>query len=48
MQPVDLVSNRKGWQVVHRCTRCGRTQPNKVATGTIQPDVIDALVRLFH
>jgi hypothetical protein len=48
MQPVDLVSKPKGWQVVHRCTRCGKTQPNKVATGTIQPDVIDALVRLFH
>jgi hypothetical protein len=47
MRPIDLVSRRKGWQVVHRCTRCGKTQPNKVATGTVQPDVIDALILLF-
>ena len=46
MQPVELVSKRKGWQVVHRCTRCGKTQPNKVATATIQSDDIDALVDL--
>ena len=46
MQPVELVSKRKGWQVVHRCTRCGKTQPNKVATETIQSDDIDALVDL--
>jgi hypothetical protein len=48
MQPVELVSRRKGWQVVHRCTRCGKTQPNKVATATNQADDIDVLVGLFR
>jgi uncharacterized Zn finger protein len=48
MQPVELVSRRKGWQVVHRCTRCGKTQPNKVATATNQSDDIEALVGLFR
>jgi hypothetical protein len=48
MQPIELVSKRKGWQVVHRCTRCGRTLPNKVASGTNQADDIDVLVGLFR
>jgi RNHCP domain len=46
MQPIELVSKRKGWQVVHRCTRCGKTQPNKVASATHQADDIEALVEL--
>ncbi len=48
MQPIELVSRRKGWQVVHRCTRCGKTQPNRVATATSQADDIEALVELFR
>jgi len=48
MRPVELVSKRKGWQVVHRCTRCNKTQPNKVATATEQADDIEALVGLFR
>ena len=48
MQPIELVSKRKGWQVVHRCTRCGKTQPNKVAEATNQADDIEALVELFR
>lgn len=48
MRPVELVSKRKGWQVVHRCTRCGKTQPNKVAASTDQADDIEVLVGLFR
>ena len=48
MQPIELVSRRKGWQLVHRCTRCGKTQPNRVASATTQSDDIDVLVELFR
>ena len=32
MEPYEIVrSKKKGFQVVHRCTQCGKTQPNKLA-----------------
>ncbi|MEM9624515.1 MAG: RNHCP domain-containing protein [Pseudomonadota bacterium] len=47
MQPVAVVRNRKGWQIVHQCTKCGHKQPNKVAQMTLQDDM-DALVRFMR
>ena len=39
MEPVGVeYSGAKGWQIVHRCTRCGKTVRNKVAEDTKQPD----------
>lgn len=39
MRPVDLVYKRnKGYQLVHRCLRCGVEKVNKVADDTVQPD----------
>jgi hypothetical protein len=47
MAPVGLTLHRhKGWQVVHRCVRCGTARANKVAVDTDQPDDIGALTRL--
>lgn len=32
MEPVELESRgNKGWMIVHRCTVCGKTIPNKAA-----------------
>lgn len=28
----------KGWQIVHRCSRCGVVSVNRVAADTVQPD----------
>ena len=48
MQPVEFVSKRKGLQLVHRCTRCGKVQPNKVATGTLQADDFEAILEVMR
>ena len=36
----------KGFQVVHRCLKCGTLRLNRVAENTVQPDDIEQLVRL--
>lgn len=47
MEPAGLrYRSGKGWQVVHRCLRCGAARPNRVAADTVQPDDLDALARL--
>lgn len=47
MAPVGLTVHRyKGWQVLHRCVRCGAVRPNRVATDTDQPDDLGVLARL--
>jgi len=38
MQPVGIRRSRKGFQVVHRCTGCGRQQANRAALDTVQDD----------
>ena len=48
MKPVELVTKRKGQQIVHRCTRCGKRQPNKVAAGTVQPDDFEAILGMMR
>jgi hypothetical protein len=47
MRPVGLDHRSgKGLVVVHRCTRCGFVRPNRLATDTVQPDDLDAVLRL--
>jgi hypothetical protein len=29
---------KKGWQLIHRCHKCGNQAVNKVAVDTVQPD----------
>jgi len=36
----------KGWQIVHRCERCGARRLNKIAANTQQADDLKALARL--
>ena len=48
MEPIDLrQKSGKGFQILHRCLRCGFERVNKVAEDTIQPDDIERLIELF-
>jgi len=39
MEPIGArYHSKKGWQIIHRCQKCGTEKVNRVATGTIQPD----------
>ena len=41
MKPIQLdYSSKKGYQLVHKCLRCGKIQRNKVAVNTVQEDDI--------
>ena len=44
MRPIDLVRSKKGWQVVHRCERCGVARRNRTAESTTAPDDIHAMI----
>ena len=48
MEPVGMKfrSGKKGPQVVHRCLACGSVRPNRIARGTVQPDDLEAMLRL--
>ena len=39
-------TGNKGWQIVHRCERCGELGRNRVATDTDQPDDIRKIAAL--
>ena len=41
-----VYSGSKGWQIVHRCERCGARGLNRVSEGTAQPDDVRAVARL--
>lgn len=47
MEPVGYKFNsKKGYQIVHRCQKCGKVMLNKVATACRQPDDLDRILRL--
>jgi hypothetical protein len=48
MRPVGLVgSPGTGWQLVHRCVRCGATRSNRTAEDDPrQPDSWDRIVEI--
>lgn len=47
MEPVALVRSSKGFQIVHRCQKCGVEKKNIVAHGRQEDeDAIEALMRL--
>jgi hypothetical protein len=49
MRPEGLAYRAgKGWQIAHRCERCGAVQRNRVAMDTIQPDDVVAVARLAY
>ena len=47
MKPVGIqYKSGKGYQVIHRCLRCGENSVNRVAENTVQPDDIDLVAEL--
>jgi hypothetical protein len=46
MEPVAVEQDgRRGWMIVHRCTRCGMVRRNKAAlTDPVQPDRLPVLL----
>ena len=48
MEPIDLrQKSGKGFQIVHRCLKCGAESTNKVAELSVQSDNIDTLLKLL-
>jgi len=49
MAPVGIHYNsQKGYQIVHRCLRCGEESMCKTARDTVQPDDMDVILRLMQ
>jgi hypothetical protein len=47
MEPVHLIHHsKKGFQIIHRCLTCNEVRANKMAEGTVQPDVLEKLLLL--
>ena len=48
MEPKRLTyRSGKGFQILHKCLKCGEEKVNRVAGGQVQPDDIDELTRLL-
>jgi DNA-directed RNA polymerase subunit RPC12/RpoP len=48
MEPISLkYKSAKGYQIIHRCLKCGQQSVNKTAENTVQPDNTEALIKLF-
>lgn len=49
MEPVAVKYNsKKGYQIRHRCTRCGHEQWNRIAEDTVQPDDMERICALMR
>ena len=49
MEPVGIIHNSgKGWQIVHRCKKCGFERRNMVSEDPRQPDDINAITALMR
>ena len=47
MVPEGIIYNpRKGYQIVHKCKRCGAVSKNRIAESTRQPDDWEMVVSL--
>ena len=48
MEPIDLIYNtKKGYQIVHKCQKCGQIQKNRIADNCNQPDNIMKLYEKY-
>ena len=48
MPPIFILyKKKKGWQIVHKCKKCGFEKANKVAENCTQPDDIEALIKVL-
>ncbi len=41
-----LYHKKKGWQIIHKCQKCGIEKVNKIAEGDVQPDNWQLIVQL--
>ncbi len=49
MEPIRIVYNsNKGYQIVHRCLKCGFERSNMICEDPRQPDDINAITRLMR
>ena len=47
MEPIGVhYHSKKGYQIIHRCLRCGVEQLNRAALDTVQPDNLDIIIKL--
>lgn len=47
MIPCKLIyKGNKGWQIIHKCKKCGHEKANKIAEGCVQPDDWEFIIRL--
>lgn len=42
-----VYKKKKGWQIVHKCQKCGHEKVNKIADNCVQPDDINLLIKLM-
>ncbi len=48
MKPIGVKYNtKKGYQIIHKCKKCGFTRVNKVAENTDMPDNLDLIIELM-
>ncbi|UCB43299.1 MAG: RNHCP domain-containing protein [Dehalococcoidales bacterium] len=48
MRPMGLrYKSGKGFQITHRCLRCGEERVNRLTENSIQPDDIEEIIKLF-
>ena len=49
MEPIEIIKNKKkGYQVVHRCRKCGFIRNNKISEDAVEPDDIDVIVEIMR
>jgi len=48
MEPVRVIHHsKKGWQIVHRCLKCGAERVNRIAENTDAPDNFNLILDLM-
>lgn len=49
MEPIKIIHNsKKGYQIVHRCQKCGFERNNKISEDIRQPDSIEAITAIMR
>lgn len=49
MKPIGIKHKTgKGFQIIHRCLRCGEEKVNILAENTVQSDLLEKILELFN
>jgi len=49
MEPIKIIYNsKKGYQIVHRCQKCGFERNNKISEDSRQPDDINVITAIMR